>query len=126
MKFILEDFWILTKTGALIYHYLAKTTYDKQFFGMILSAINSFAEQISNGGLSSFELANKRFSFIEKNEIIFLGCSVLSLKEKAAKKELHEIIKLFFKLYPKDVMNNWDGEIGMFSTFKSEIEKKKK
>ena len=123
LKTKLDDFWILTKTGVLIYQSSKEKSYDEQFFGMLLSALNMFAEQISNGGLSSFDLANKRFSFIEKNQIIFLGSSASNLKEKTAKKELEAVIKLFFKLYPEDLMNNWTGNVHIFSKLKSEMEK---
>jgi hypothetical protein len=110
----------------LLYHFSIEKADDELFFGMLLSTINIFAEQISNGGLSSFDLANKRYSFLEKNDIIFLGCSNTIMKEKVAKKELEEIIKIFFKLYPENICSIWNGNIKMFSIFKKEIEKMKK
>ena len=93
---------------------------------MLLSAISMFAEQIADGGLSSFDLENKRYSFLEKHDIIFLGCSASSLKEKAAKKELEEIIKLFYRLYSEDIVETWNGSTKTFANFSSEIDKKRK
>jgi len=93
---------------------------------MLLSAISAFADQISDGGLSKFDLADKRFLFIEKNDIIFLGCSRSNLKEKMAKKDLENIMKVFFKMYPHDIINTWKGSFEIFSTFKTEMDKMKK
>ena len=36
--------------------------------------------------------------------------------------ELKEIVGKFFKLYPPQIIDNWDNDIGFFKNFETEIE----
>ena len=120
----LNDLWILTDTGAVVFKKNGESVANEQFFGMILSVINTFAEQLATGGLSSFELGPKRFYMAQKNNFIFIGSALLKNKDKNAKKELQEIIKLFFKTFPEDIADKWGGNLSLFSDFENIIDKK--
>jgi oligoribonuclease NrnB/cAMP/cGMP phosphodiesterase (DHH superfamily) len=119
---ILRDIWILTDSGIVLFHRTYDKTLDEQLFGSLLSALNSFAEEISKEGLSNFEVQNKRFTLLKKNNIIFIANSSKKFKEKKVMEELKEIIEKFFKLYPPHLIDNWDNDIGFFKNFETEIE----
>ena len=119
---ILRDIWILTDSGIVLFHRTYDQNLDEQLFGSLLSALNSFAEEISKGGLSNFELQNKRFTLLKKNNIIFIANSSKKFREKKVMEELKEIVGKFFKLYPPQIIDNWDNDIGFFKNFETEIE----
>lgn len=119
---ILRDIWILTDSGIVLFHRTYDQDLDEQLFGSLLSALNSFAEEISKGGLSNFELQNKRFTLLKKNNIIFIANSSKKFREKKVMEELKEIVGKFFKLYPPQIIDNWDNDIGFFKNFETEIE----
>jgi len=120
----LNDLWILTDTGSVVFKRSGESVVNEQFFGMLLSVINTFAEQLATGGLSSFELGAKRFCMAKKNNFIFIGSALLKTKDKNAKKELQEIIKVFFKTFPEDIADKWGGNLSLFSDFENVIDKK--
>jgi hypothetical protein len=119
---ILRDIWILTDSGIVLFHRTYDENFDEQLFGGLLSALNSFAEEISKGGISSIELQNKRFTLIKKNNMIFIANSSKKFKEKKVWEELKEIVEKFFKLYPPQIIDNWDNDIAFFKNFEIEIE----
>ena len=95
---------------------------DDQLFGGLLAAINSFVEELIKGGLSSFQLRDKRFSFLIKNDIIFIADSSKKVKEKRVQGELELISKRFFELYSEDILSVWDNDTSRFVNFGKEIE----
>ena len=92
-----------------------------QLFGAMMSALNMFAEQLTEGGLSNFELNNRRFTLIKKKQLIFVANSSKKINQKKIDKELGRVSKKFFKLY-SDQLLNFKGKIGIFSNFKESIE----
>ena len=121
MAKVLQNFWILTETGATIFNRVRDSTVDDQYFGMFMSALNSYAEGFLDDGLSSFELSDKRFSFMKKNDLIFVGTSPLKTNEKKVIREIELIKNKFFELYPQDIAETWKGNIKLFSDFEKNI-----
>ncbi len=118
---ILRDIWIITEAGTVVFSRVYDESLKEQFFGMIMSAINSFAQEIATGGLNNFEMSNKRFSLYKKNSFIFIGSSAPGKKEKKALGELEKIATKFFQLYGEELFRNWDGNIDMFDNFADEL-----
>ncbi len=114
----LDDFWILKDSGIVLYHYQSYEVVDKNLFGAITIALNSYADILSKGGLTSFQFITKMFTFIKKRDIIFVGKSSVKAKEKHVKQELNQISDIFFKHYSEDFLNQWKGNIAVFSDFK--------
>ncbi len=85
-------------------------------------ALNSFAENLSEGGLSNFELSDRRFAIMKTNELIFVANSSLSVKDKKLREEIKKIAEKFFTKYPDIINENWDHDISRFYNFKKEIE----
>jgi len=119
---VIQDVWILTSDGISVFSRLHDESLNEQLFGALMSALNSFAEEIAKGGLSNFQLSNKRFSIRKRNNFIFVASSNPKVKEKKAISEMENIIEKFFDKYPEDILTNWDSDVSIFENFEESIE----
>ena len=123
MTKIIKDFWLLTSTGVTLYsRVMDDAKLNPQLFGALMSALNTFAEKLSNGGISNFEMKNMRFVVVRRRDFLFVGTALNKIKEKKVVEELKTISDKFFDVYPSDVLLNWDGDINIFSNFGQFIE----
>lgn len=118
---VLQDIWILDKAGVVLFNRVFKESVSPQLFGAMMSALNSFAEHLTNEGLTNFELENKRFTITKRNNLIFVANSSKQFNQKKVNKEIGKISKKFIKRYSED-LKNYQGEIGSFTDFKRYIE----
>ncbi len=118
---VLQDIWVLSESGLVLFHRVFDEKMDEQLFGALMSALNSFAEELSKGGLSNFELSNKRFTILKQYNLIFIATSNSKVKHKKIENELDFIAQKFYSQYFL-ILENWDGEISYFSHFGEEIE----
>jgi hypothetical protein len=118
---VLQDVWILHKSGIVVFHRTFKESVSPQLFGAMMSALNTFSEELTDGGLSNFELNNKRFTIIKKHNLLFIANSSKQFNQKKVNRVLEKISKKFLKLYSKD-LENYQGRTGAFSQFKEKIE----
>ncbi len=118
---MLQDVWIVEKSGIVIFHRDFDKIVSPQLVGAMMSALNMFAEQLAEGGLSNFELQNSRFTIIKKGKLIFIANSSKKYNQKKVNKELRKISDKFMSLYSKEI-ENFKGQIGAFSKFKDKIE----
>ena len=114
--------WIVSEGGIVVFSRVYEKTLDDQLFGALLTALNSFAKEIAMEGLSNFELSEKRFTILKKAQFIFIANSDKKIKPKRVLQELKDVIEKFFTSYPKEVIDNWDNDISLFSNFDKEIE----
>jgi len=117
----LNDIWVLTESGITVYSRVLEPRINPQLFGALMSALNLFAEQLSNGGITNFELSKLRFTIIKKKNFIFVANSSNKSKEKKVLNELNRISEKFFELYPEEVLEKWDNDINLFASFENEI-----
>ena len=117
---VIQDLWILHKSGIVIFHRPFIESVSPQLFGAMMSALNTFAEQLSEGGLSNFELNNKRITTIKKSNLIFVAYSSKKYNQKKVNRELDKISNKFLKQYSKEVQEH-RGQIGVFSEFLDKI-----
>jgi len=115
----IDDFYILTESGTVLFKDSMVNLLETQSFGMIMSSINMFAKQVITGGLSKFELGNQRFNLMKMNDLIFCASSLLKVKEKKISAFLNKISEKFFELYPKDIVQKWNGDISLFEKFQA-------
>ncbi|MBY8985572.1 MAG: hypothetical protein KGD65_10910 [Candidatus Lokiarchaeota archaeon] len=118
---VLQDVWILHKSGIVVFHRPFKESVAPQLFGAMMSALNTFSEQLTDGGLSNFELNNKRFTIIKRSNLLFVANSSKQFNLKKVNRELEKISKKFIKLHSKD-LENYQGRIGAYAQFKEKIE----
>jgi len=121
MPRILIDFWVLTDNGIVLYSKASDQKVNPQLFGALMSALNKFAEKLTDGGISNFEMADLRFVIIKRRSILFIGSSSYKTKEKKVIDDLMLISDKFFQLYT-EVLTNWDNNVEIFSDFGENIE----
>lgn len=114
--------WIVSEGGIVVFSRVYEKTLDEQLFGALLTALNSFAEEIAQEGLSNFELSNMRFTILKKADFIFIANSDKKIKPKRVLQELRAVMDKFFTLYSKETIDNWDNDVSLFSNFDKEIE----
>lgn len=122
MAKLIQDIWILRDSGIVVFNRVFNPHLDAQLFGGLMTSLNFFAEELSTGGLSNFELNNKRFSIIKKNKFLFIANSSKDKKAKKVQQELNAIITSFFEKYSEETLYNFSGNINTFSDFEEEIE----
>ena len=120
---VVQDLWILTSTGIVVFKRVFNSKVNAQLFGGLMSALNSFANELASGGLTNFELSSIRFTILKKYDFLFVSNSAKKVKEKRIQEELKDIAEKFFNKYPIDwFKTEWDGEISMFDDFEKDIE----
>jgi hypothetical protein len=118
---ILRDIWILTIGGTTVYSRVIDPRVNPQLFGALMSALNTFAEKLTEEGMSDFELSNMRFSIVKRNDFLFVASSSNKVKAKKILNELRDISDKFFELYPAESLRKWDSDVGLFETFEHAI-----
>jgi len=121
MPKILIDFWVLTDNGIVLYSKVSDQKVNPQLFGALMSALNKFAEKLTDGGISNFEMSDLRFVIIKRRRFLFIGSSSYKTKEKKVIDDLMLISDKFFQLYT-EVLTNWDNNVETFSDFGEYIE----
>ena len=121
MPRILIDFWVLTDNGIVLYSKVSDQKVNPQLFGALMSALNKFAEKLTDGGISNFEMSDLRFVIIKRRSFLFIGSSSYKTKEKKVIDDLMLISDKFFQLYTEALIN-WDNNVETFSDFGEYIE----
>ena len=119
----LQDILIITESGKVVASKINNPQIEEQVFGMLISALSSFAEELSDEQLNCFEFNNLRFDLIKRNNFIFLASSSRRIKHKKVLRILDHVITLFFQRYPKEELNNWDGNVNIFHELEDYITK---
>ncbi|MFX1497503.1 MAG: hypothetical protein ACFFBH_08250 [Promethearchaeota archaeon] len=123
MPKIIKDLWILTSTGVTLYSRVADhEKINPQLFGALMSALNTFAEKLSNGGISNFEMSDMRFTIVKRRDYLFVGTALNKTKEKKVVDELKTISDKFFEIYSSEALLKWDGDVSIFANFGQFIE----
>ncbi|MFX1256376.1 MAG: hypothetical protein ACFFAN_00810, partial [Promethearchaeota archaeon] len=123
---VVQDLWILTKAGIVVFSRVFDEKVDEQLFGALMMALHTFAQNISQGGLSSFDISSKRFTILKDyykdEEFLFVANSSNKVKDRKIQEELKKISNRFFEKY-SNILENWDqSEIDLFYDFEKEIE----
>ena len=122
MPKLLKDLWIITENGVVVYSHAFEQKINPQLFGALMSALNTFAQKLSDGGISNFEMSNIRFVIFKRRAFLFIGSSLTKVKEKKVIEELKVISDKFFEVY-NDVLLNWDSDVSIFSDFSKYYDK---
>jgi len=122
MPKIIKDIWVLTDNGIVLFSKMYDQKVNPQLFGALMSALNKFAEALSDGGISSFEKTDLRYVILKRRKFLFIGSSLKKMKEKKVIEELLQISDIFFRIYAKDLLN-WENNVNIFSGFGDYIDK---
>jgi hypothetical protein len=120
---VIQDLWILTQSGKLLYQRVFDEKMHTQLFGALISALNSFAQELTSKGLVDFEFGLYKFIVLRKKQFLFIGTSNIKVKKEKIQNELKKIIARFFEKYTEILADweNWDRNIDTFSDFKKTI-----
>jgi len=116
MPRILIDFWVLTDNGIVLYSKASDQKVNPQLFGALMSALNQFAEKLTDGGITNFEMADLRFVITKRRNLLFIASSSNKTKEKKVIDNLVQISDQFFEVYAEALIN-WDNNVEIFSDF---------
>jgi hypothetical protein len=119
---ILQDIWVVKEdSGIVIFHKEGNKNVNPQLFGGLMSVLNSFAENLDEGGLSSFEFSDKKFSIIKNKGILFIGNCEKHDNAKKLNLILNKVMEKFFIRFSKELSKVWDGDIEIFSDFQNDL-----
>ena len=118
---VLQDIWILSESGIVVFSRVFDPKVNEQLFGALMTALNSFASELAKGGLSNFELSSIRFTIYKDKDFLFVANSAKKVKEKKVQEELKIIAEKFFDKY-SEILLSWDSDINVFTDFNDEIE----
>ena len=123
MTKILQNLWIITQNGAVIFNRDYNMTIDEQMFGAIMTSLLTFAERgLFKNIISSFNISDKQIYLSKKEDLIFITDTSEKIKVKKIEKELNKIIDRFFVRFPSDQCLPWECDINRYTDFKEEIE----
>ena len=116
MPRILIDFWVLTDNGIVLYSKASDQKVNPRLFGALMRALNQFAEKLTDGGITNFEMSDLRFVITKRRKFLFIASSSIKTKEKKVSDNLVQISDQFFKVYAEALIN-WDNNVEIFSDF---------
>lgn len=122
---VLEDILIITESGKVIASKIYNPQIEEQLFGMLISALSSYTQELTDENLKCVEFSNYRFDIIKKNRFLFLATSSRKIKHKKVLSLLDYIADMFFKWYPNEKLNKWDGSVNIFHELEEYITKSK-
>ena len=120
---ILQDILIITESGKAVASKISNKNIEEQLFAMLLSALNSFAQELTHGQLKCIQFSKMRFDFIKRKNFIFMASSSVKIKHDKALKILKIVSDIFFKRFTKKMLDKWDGSLNIFNELDDEIQK---
>ena len=114
-----QDLWILSLAGKVLYQRIFNVEMHTQLFGALISALKSFSQALTSTGLSDFEASSFKFTLFKNEPLIFVATSNNKVKSKKIQEELEKISTKFFGKYAEILANweEWDRNIDTFSDF---------
>ena len=120
---VLQDIWVLTNSGIVLFNRVFDKSMKTQLFGALMSALNSFAEKLAEGGLTNFELSDKKFVIMKKSDLLYVANASKAVKQKKVEDQLNIVSEKFVSLYPPEwIKKEWDNDVSIFEVFINQIE----
>ena len=123
MVHIVEELWIFSSNGIPLIEIFKNTQIDNVLIGGFLSAMKSFAKEVSGKSLNSFTFGNNKFYIASSLEehIFLVGKYDAKVKEKKIQKVMEIIINFFEDMYTIKDIEDWDGKVSYFDKFKDKL-----
>ena len=119
---LIQDLWIQKEDGIVLFSRVFHKQVEDQLFGALMSALHSFAEQLSEDGLTNFELSQKKFTLLKKRGLLFICNTDNKVKDKKVSEELENVSEKFLACYPESTSDDWDGDVSCFQEFGDQIQ----
>ncbi len=121
MAKVLQDLYIMKSEGTVLFKRVFEEKLSEQLFGGFLSALETFASQLDEHGLSSFEIGSKKFILKKELGNYFVANFDKKVNPKKAQAELEEIAKKFMSTYQVELMA-FRGDVEAFKGFEKQIQ----
>jgi hypothetical protein len=116
-----EDLWIMERSGLTIFEKVSNVAIDGQLFGGFMSAINTFASQIDEKGLSNIHTGKKLIVFHKTDRLVYIAGFDEKIKPKDAQKVIIQIADKFNKMFPPSFFDHWKGNLAPFEQFGEQL-----
>ena len=65
---VIQDLWILTEAGIVLFNRVYDPKVSAQLFGALMTALDSYSKEIGmgHGGINNFEIKNKWLATVDK------------------------------------------------------------
>jgi hypothetical protein len=107
--------------GTVLFKRVFEEKLNEQLFGGFMSALETFASQLDNHGLSSFEIGSKRFILKKDQGNFFVANFDKKVNPKKAQEELEGVSRKFMSTYQVDLMT-FRGNVETFKGFDKQIQ----
>jgi hypothetical protein len=84
---------------------------NNERFGMLMSALDNFAQKFSKMGIENFELDQQRYTIKKVGDYVFIANSSKKHKTKKVNREMEKLIERFFEIYNKDLLEEFNGDL---------------
>ena len=116
MAKVIQELWILTDAGTVLFSRVFNELKNKELFGGFITALNYMAEELDEGGLSNFESKKAKFTILKRENVLFVTNSPKKVKDKKIIKALESVASLFFTEY-REILKTWDQNTDHFLGF---------
>ncbi|MHA1798284.1 MAG: hypothetical protein ACTSVY_07515 [Candidatus Helarchaeota archaeon] len=116
---MINNIWIIKESGQNLYTRTfseSDSGLDENLISGLFMAVSSFAKSAGKDEMDSLGMKNKKFLFLNKGEIFIVIGVEKDADEERLKNELSTIGDLFLKEF-KDILKDWDGNVGQFKRF---------
>nr|MDO8083775.1 hypothetical protein [Candidatus Sigynarchaeum springense] len=121
MSKLLQDLWIMTPDGTVLFKRVFEEKLNEQLFGGFMSAMETFASQLDEHGLSSFEIGSKKFILKKEQGYYYVANFDKKVNPKKAQAELEDVAKKFIGTYQVELMS-FRGDVEVFKGFEKQIQ----
>ena len=121
MSKLLEDIWIMMNDGTVLFKRVFEEKLNEQLFGGFMSALETFASQLDEHGLSSFEIGQKKFILKKHNNMYFVSNFDKKVNLKKAAAELEHVADEFLAVYEVELLS-FRGNVEIFKEFEKKIQ----
>ncbi len=111
----------MTPDGTVLFKRVFEEKLNEQLFGGFMSALETFASQLDDHGLSSFEIGSKKFILKKEQGNFYVANFDKKVNPKKAQAELEEIARKFINAYQVELMS-FRGNIEAFKGFEKQIQ----
>lgn len=119
----IKDLWIFQKSGNILFSQVSDPKIEEHLFVGLVSALNTYAELMKEGGISNFTVANIKYSMIKKSGILFLANGNKKTKKTELIREVKIIADRFLDKYSDEYIKRWFYDPNRFNDFEFEFGK---
>jgi predicted regulator of Ras-like GTPase activity (Roadblock/LC7/MglB family) len=123
---MIKSFLIISKDGVPLFtEDPGERTSDNTLIGCFLSAIQSFAKEVSNSGIDSIKMDSYSFFYSAKDPIFSIVAAEPTddIDSRVYKIIAERLSRSFLQKYPKEIIEKKKGEISSFQEFKEDFKK---